>query len=408
MRCRVRHVVARAAKIATGTALSALWLTPLLTALTASPAAALAASSPEQFRPILAQSLLHKVAVFGVDERSPLPQSAINVSGKIGVLHDAQSRSLCTAFCLAPNVVATAAHCLYRTGEEAPLRLSDISVRLNGSQAMSRVAGAGPESPWQNVLSGATHLNVKPPIDATHDWALLRLATPICKGTFGLSRRPVEEVMQLAKTGAVYNVAYHRDLPKWEPMISRGCDVDRNFPDAKWETIRRDFTDPEQLLLHTCDTGGASSGSPLLVDGPEGPEVVGINVGTYVQSKVIMLNGEVVHRFHSDDVANTGVNSQAFAAAFDAFTSPDLLASRNDIRRLQAALASRGFYSGVRDGRFGASTKISIENFERAAAMPVTGLATARLLRTVLGESRIETGRLPSETTASGTLQPAR
>jgi len=109
-----------------------------------------------------------------------------------------------------------------------------------------------------------------------------------------------------------YNVAYHRDLPKWQPMFESGCTVKRNFEDAEWSTISRDFANPAQLLLHTCDTGGASSGSPLLVDGPDGPEVVGINVGTYVQSKVIMLNGEVLHRFKSDDVANTGVNSLAF------------------------------------------------------------------------------------------------
>jgi protease YdgD len=321
------------------------------------------------------------------------------------MLHDAQSKSLCTAFCLAPDVVATAAHCLYRTGEEAPLRVSEISVRINGSQSMSRVSSAGADAPWTNVLTGATHLNVKPPIAATHDWALLRLANPICKaGSFKLARRPVEEVMQLAKKGSVYNVAFHRDLPKSVPMIGRGCDVDRNFPDAKWETIERDFADPNQLILHTCDTGGASSGSPLLVDGPDGPEVVGINVGTYVQSKVIMLNGEVVHRFHSDDVANTGVNSLAFAAAFDAFMSPDLLANRSDIRRLQAALAQRGFYQGLRDGRLGASTKASIESFERAAALPVTGLATERLLRAVQDESRIETGRLPSAINAASPL----
>ena len=100
----------------------------------------------------------------------------------------------------------------------------------------------------------------------------------------------------------------------------------------------RDFTDPDQLLLHTCDTGAASSGSPLLVEGPDGPEVVGINVGTYVQSKVIMLNGEVLHRFKSDDVANTGVNALAFAASLGKFLEADTLTTRKDVRRLQDAL----------------------------------------------------------------------
>jgi protease YdgD len=202
--------------------------------------------------------------------------------------------------------------------------------------------------------------------------------------------------MRLAGEGQVYNIAYHRDLPKWQPMLARRCRVQRSFKDASWATIRHDFADPEQLLLHTCDTGGASSGSPLLVDGPDGPEVVGINVGTYVQSKVVMLNGEVVHRFKSDDVANTGVNSQAIAAAFDAFKAADLLATRRDIRLLQERLAARGLYKGPHDGRLGPAMKAAIEGFERAAEMPVTGLATRPLLQAVGGESAIVTGKIPT------------
>ena len=88
-----------------------------------------------------------------------------------------------------------------------------------------------------------------------------------------------------------------------------------------WSTIRNDFTDPENCCCTRATRAGVV-GSPLLIDGPHGPEVVGVNVGTYVQSKVIMLNGEVVHRFKSDDVANTGVNSLAFAAALDALKAP--------------------------------------------------------------------------------------
>ena len=234
-------------------------------------------------------------------------------------------------------------HCLYRTAEETPLRLSDLTVRLHGTRASSRIAGADRGAAEANVIAGSSALNVHPPIDATRDWALLRLAQPLCKGGhLPLSRRPVSDVMRLADNGHVYNIAYHRDLPKWQPMLARPCSIRRSFEDTSWSTIRNDFTDPDELLLHTCDTGGASSGSPLLIDGPHGPEVVGINVGTYVQSKVIMLNGEVVHRFKSDDVANTGVNSLAFAAALDALKGADTLANRRDIRALAGAAGGPG------------------------------------------------------------------
>jgi protease YdgD len=286
---------------------------------------------------------------------------------------------------------------LYRTNGEAPLRLSHFAFRLHGASAPLRIAGAADDAAELNVMSGSMRLNVRPPIDATRDWALVRLAQPACKaGTFKLSRRPVAEVMKLADAGHVFNIAYHRDLPKWQPMLNQACAVRRNFEDADWQTIKRDFADPEQLLLHTCDTGAASSGSPLLVEGPEGPEVVGINVGTYVQSKVIMLNGEVLHRFRSDDVANTGVNSLAFASTLDAFLGADTLASRRDVRRLQAGLAAKGLYNGPRDGRFSATLKAAIENFERAAHMTVSGLATRPLLHALTGESAVVTGKIPA------------
>lgn len=338
-----------------------------------------------------------QASVFGTDQRSPLPPTMRDVGTKIGVFFDISSHSVCTAFCLAPDVVATAAHCLYRTKGEKPLRLSDLSFKLHGTTESVRIAGAGTGAPEPNVISGSTRLNVHPPIDATHDWAVVRLAQPACKaGAFAVSPKPVAEVMKLAAKGQVFNIAYHRDLPKWQPMLNTGCGVRRDFDDADWSTIRRDFSDPDQLLLHTCDTGAASSGSPLLVDGPNGPEVVGINVGTYVQSKVIMLNGEVLHRFKSDDVANTGVNALAFAASLGKFVGANTLTVRKDVRRLQDALAARGLYTGPRDGRFGPGLRVAIESFERASRMPISGLATHTLLAVLDGESQIVTGKIES------------
>jgi protease YdgD len=324
--------------------------------------------------------------------------------GKLGVFSDDGSHSVCTAFCLAPDVVATAAHCLYRTSGEEPLRLSDLSFKLHGAPQRVKIAGVDSGAPEANVTSGSMRLKVRPPIDATRDWALVRLAQPACTaGVFKISRKPVVDVMKLAEHGHVFNIAYHRDLPKWQPMLNTGCGIKRDFEDADWHTIRRDFSEPDQLLLHTCDTGAASSGSPLLIDGPDGPEVVGINVGTYVQSKVIMLNGEVLHRFKSDDVANTGVNALAFAPAVDAFLAADTLADRRDIRRLQDALAARGLYVGAPDGRFGPMLRAAIEGFERASHMRVTGLATHTLLAILTGENRLVTGKIPSARTTAAT-----
>ena len=69
---------------------------------------------------------------------------------------------------------------------------------------------------------------------------------------------------------------------------------------------------------------------------------------------------------------------------------------RKDVRRLQDALAARGLYAGPRDGRFGPGLRVAIESFERAARMPVSGLATHTLLAVLDGESQIVTGKIES------------
>lgn len=339
--------------------------------------------------------LLHKVAVFGKDERVPVPQSYRPAAERIGVIRDPASHSVCTVLCVAPDIVATAAHCLYGTNASEPLDLTGLTVRLHGGREKSRIAGAEQGTPEAGVLAGSTRLKIRPPIDATHDWGLVKLAKPLCQGkALALSRRPVREVMRMAQAGRVYQIAYHRDLPQWRPMLGRPCRVQHDFKDADWKTIGKDFADPSQLLLHTCDTGAASSGSPLLVDGPNGPEVVGINVGTYVQSKLIMLNGEVVHRFKSDEVANTGVNSLAFASALDAFSRADLITTTSDVRRLQERLAAHRLFEGRADGHFSAQTRAAIALYERASGLPETGLPTRPLLHALSGESTLATGAI--------------
>jgi len=343
-------------------------------------------------------------SIFGADERVPLPQSLQKAGARLGLFFDSGSHSVCTAFCVAPDVILTAAHCLYRTSGQQPLRLNDLSFKLHGASQTVKIAGADAGAPEANVSPGSTQLNVHPPIDATRDWAIVRLAQRACTaGVFKVKSKPVDEVMQLASSGRVYNLAYHRDLPKWQPMLNAGCNVKRSFDDADWPTIKRDFSNPEQLLLHTCDTGAASSGSPLLIDGADGPEVIGINVGTYVQSKVIMLNGEVLHRFKSDDVANTGVNAAAFSPALEAFLSADTLRARRDVRRLQDALAARGLYAGPRDGVYGPALRTAIMTFERASLLRVTGLATHALLQALMVENELVTGKIPSATTSAAT-----
>src|ERR1043166_5724168 len=71
-------------------------------------------------------SPVQPVAVFGTDDRGPLPAKYKDVREKIGLLFSVRGRSVCTAFCVAKDVVATAGHCLHKiAGERAP-RIGDF------------------------------------------------------------------------------------------------------------------------------------------------------------------------------------------------------------------------------------------------------------------------------------------
>lgn len=343
---------------------------------------------------------VQRVAVFGGDDRVPLPAKYKDVQERIGLLFNLRSRTVCTAFCVAPNVVATAGHCLHRTqGEKAP-RLADFWFARNYDtlRDYARIAGHANGATAQHVMSGSTSLNVRPPIDATKDWALVQLARPICsKGVLAVRVLSMQQILAEAEAKRVFQISYHRDFTPWKLAYSKPCGVARSFETADWKTIAQDFSDPERLLLHTCDTGGASSGSPLLIDTARGPEVVGINVGTYVQSKVLMQEGQVMRRFKADTVANTGVSAEAFADKLDAFRHAAILGTAQQIKELQAALKQHHLYAGPLDGSFGTALRQAIETYEKANGLTVTGLATQALLKRLGGAAAEKSKARPAK-----------
>ncbi len=327
-------------------------------------------------------------AVFGTDDRLPLPAKYKDLQDKMGLLFNPRSRMVCTAFCVAPDIVATAGHCLFKiTGERAP-RIADFWFARNydAVRDYARVAGHATGASAQNVMSGASALNMRPPIDATRDWALVRLARASCsKGVLPVRPLPTEEIIAEAAAKRTFQVSYHRDFTPWRLAYASPCAIDRAFERADWKMIAQDFADADALLLHRCDTGGASSGSPILLETPHGPEVIGINVGTYVQSKVEMMDGQVTRRFKAETVANTGVSATQFAAKLEAFRTATILATPAQLRELQSALKQQQLYEGPMDGTYGVTLRAAIEAYEKAQGMPVTGLATKALLRRLGG-----------------------
>lgn len=356
------------------------------------------------------QTLVRPVAVFGADDRVPLPARMATLGRSIGLLYEPRSRAVCTAFCVGSDTIATAAHCLFGTVGTRSSSLKDVTFRLSGDRdRVAVLAGADRGTASQHVLTGSTSLSVRPPIDATRDWAFARLAAPVCQGSaLPISLRSVAELARPGFERQVYQVGYHLDVPGWRLTLSPPCALRRASERIEGRTLGEDFAEASHLMLHTCDTGGASSGSPLLIDGARGPEVVGINVGTYLQSRVLTQAGEVVHRYKSDTVANTAVSASGFREQLAAFQAARIVERQADLAVMQEALALIGHYRATIDGLYGPSMRQAIMDFEQRERRPVTGIASTTLLRrlsVVLAEARAASpGPQAAQRSAAGVL----
>lgn len=326
-------------------------------------------------------------AVFGTDDRRPLPANLSALAGSIGLVTSDAARTLCTGFCVGRRTVATAAHCLFRTAGERRPDLAKFRFVVGPEQARrtASITGHSANAVHQHVVAGSYALSVNPPIDATRDWALMRLAQPICAGhSLYVDNMTPVRINRLAARGHLRHVAFHGDLNNWRLASSRTCDVTSRMTSSGRKQLKRDFTDTSALVLHECDTGLASSGSPILSIGVNNRlKVVGMNVGTYQQTRYLVTGDTVKRRYKPATVANTAVSGSAFADHILAFTRADILVDPRGINRLQTALNRSGFDAGPADGIYGERTRSAVVAFEQVIGRPGIGLVTRQLLRAV-------------------------
>ena len=333
-------------------------------------------------------SAVSKIAVFGSDDRVPLVGRYLELQNKIGTLTSRKTGASCTAFCVGPDVIATASHCLFGTAESAKPDLAEMEFTLQSGSgvASTPLAGLKLGTVKQNIISGTEALAVRPPIDAANDWAAARTETAICRaGGLSMSEKTREEIARLAADNAIYQVGVHRDLPSAQLMLGQPCGVERAFPSADRETILRDFHDPEAVIFHTCDTGGGSSGSPLLTDGANGPEVIGINVGTYVLSKMVLRASGKAEPDKSQPIANTAVEAARFADAVKMLAARDLMRGPAEVRQLEKLMTKYDLYRGAIKGRLTAELENAIKYFEATTDRNPSG----QLRRALLSEIKI-------------------
>jgi hypothetical protein len=360
------------------------------------------------------------VAIFGSDDRREVPDTLSALEGKIGMLYEQSTQTLCTAFCVGKDIIATAAHCLFQPKNNRLPNLEDVTFRLNYGNTHLTAGIFGRRTPFTKnyIAVGTTVFNNEPPLSAPRDWALVKLERPICRfGVLKVDPRPVPELIKKSEENKIFQVAYHWDYEHWKLAYSMPCRIQRDYEQIKWRFIRQHFVDYDQLLLHNCDTGGASSGSPLLLmsDLPSAPIAIAINVGTYTRTRLLMRKGQVAKKLDPDIIANTGVNGTAFNHVIAQMESSEIINSRDEMVRVQNELRLRGFYSGTVDGTLGRETRAAIIQFEESNGTQPTGLPTQTLLRR-FGEERITPAHMysnargvvstPDQSETASTQQP--
>ncbi|MEL6298914.1 MAG: peptidoglycan-binding protein [Pseudomonadota bacterium] len=306
----------------------------------------------------------------------------------VGLLFNNDARTVCSAFCVADNVIATAAHCLARGEGKARVSLSTFRFALKGlpGEPSSRLAGAPRGAVRNHLVSGLGSTAGGAPVDASRDWALVRLAQPICEGSaLQVSSRTPRAISALAGSQRLFQVSFHRDVADWSLSYSNPCPPPGEKAKISKRDLAREFGAHDDLVLHQCDTGGASSGSPLLMLIQGKPRFVGVNVGTYVQTRLMMRAGKVVHRFRADPIANTAVAAQAFADHVGVLSAAQVLVTRAEVRALQTGLLRAGYNVGVADGSFGPLTGAAILAFERDAGLAPLGIPRRRVLEALRG-----------------------
>ena len=335
---------------------------------------------------VVALSPTSKPARFGADDRTRLDHRSAVLAKTIGTLTAADNGSFCTAFCVAPDRIATASHCLFGTAATPGPRLRALRFKLGASSFMDRgaaIAGRGSANQSQRIISGTRRLAVTPPIGAAGDWAVAQLERPLCKANaLPITTKSRAVIVQAAKRGEIYQVAVHADLPGGDLHRDGPCAVEDQQSNAGFATNSLNFLEPGAIFFHTCDTGGGSSGSPLLIDTNDGPEVVALNVGTYVRAGSVPTARTKPAALQHDGlpIANTAIAVPNLAVAITELSQESAVLTRAGIRRVHLLLRERGLYHGEISSRVSDDLIAAIKQFEELQGVPARGRLTQKLM----------------------------